>query len=274
MIANSPAYFTLPITANSISTQSEKHGDRLLARLIEILAPTKSSVELMPVSRIIDALSNSRPICFFAASGNLERSRITYAARLSISPAVNVIIRKETLAKFPQWENGVALADILHRPGIIGQHTQSTSFGIGADRLIRAAQGNSNLTENPLAHPANQIRMLLEKRVDYVLDYRNDLESVIESGAAPADQLVTLLITDIPRTTDTYVLCPKDSWGLSAIRAIDRGLQKMAGEPLYREATLSEFPTSTRALYGANIEHFLAERGQPQTEWVIGQSEP
>lgn len=260
-VSEEPAYFSGTAGVIKVTKSSRKVGDRLISMLIDELSDMKSTIEVMPIARIIDGLASKRELCFFSAARSPDRDAVALWTPLSVSPSVALIVRPELLASHPDWQGGVNLREILALPGLSGQYNAARRFGSAADAIIAAAPA-TNLKANALAHPQNEMRMVLERRIDYALEYPSDLDDLERIGSFKPGALRPLPIRDIDPLTQSYILCPKSEWGREVMLSIDRIMRKIALTEAYRNAVNDEFTPGLRQFYKKEIDNFIAERAR------------
>lgn len=258
-IFDAPGYFSASSGQTIVSKTSNKVGDRLLALIIDAMKGTKASVQVMPIARIVKEIAAHQRLCFFAASLNPERKKIGVWTQISLAPAVMIVVRTELAEAHPDWRAGVRLRDIIAIPTMSGQYSALSALGEEVDAIINSLP-QSNLKANALARPISDFRMVIERRIDYALDYPDDLEEGIKSGAIPKDALTVIPLLDVPRSNSDYALCPRDEWGIGAIQAIDRAMQEVAKDPVF-EATLREaVPPGLQGILAKDIDAFVKMR--------------
>ncbi|MCZ8075879.1 MAG: hypothetical protein O9341_17315 [Paucibacter sp.] len=253
------------------------YSDRLVAYLSERLPQIQQRSLVANSKRSWQLLARGEPVCIPAALRTPEREAVAYFIDAQWVPPPQLIVRRDRLERLPRNSAGeVDLARLLADTSLRGALFEGRSYGPHLDGLLKQAPNPSAVSLYAHAGAADKLlNMVLADRADYTLDYdfmlrlrAPDNEAIQRSapgslGGNGEAELLPLPVQGADEGMIGAMACPRNAWGLAALRQIDRVLGTPAGARFLREVVESLLTPDTRRHYSSKIDAFYRERARP-----------
>ncbi len=196
-----------------------------------------------PISSLTRALTDmkaNKNVCHPALYKTKERSKfITFSKASIINPGNRIIALKGTLGHLADGNNTIDLKKLLASQEFAFSLIKERSYGQAVDDKIgqHFSDGKSQLLAS--TDLGTVFNMVLKKRVDFTISFPFELNYFVEKNGIDQTQLVSYFIKDIPKFTLGYVACPKNEWGKSVIKKVNKVLSKTKLENDYKRAVTS-----------------------------------
>lgn len=209
-------------------------------------------------------LAQGEPMCHASALRTPEREKIAYFSNTQLSPPLQLVARRDKLALLPRNAAGeVDLARLLADPRLRGALVDGRSYGLFIDQLLGEQSARKAVDLYAASdYGSNILPMLSVGRGDYTIEQDMAL-SVGRERNPQLNELLSLPIQGASEPMQGGVACPRNAWGLAAIREIDKRLGTPAGVVMLRESFEHWLTPELRQHYGARIDAFYRERAKP-----------
>ena len=209
-------------------------------------------------------LAQGEQACHASSLRTPERERLAYFSNTQMSPPLQLIARRDKLAMLPRNAAGeVDLARLLTDERLRGALVDGRSYGLVIDKLLAEQPMRKTLVFYPASDYGSKILPMLSiDRGDYTIEQDMAL-SVGRERNPQMDELLSLPIQGASALLQAGVACPRNAWGLAAIREIDKRLGTSAGAAMLRESFERWLTPEVRQHYGARIDAFYKERAKP-----------
>ncbi len=252
-------------------------SDRLVGYLSEHLPHIQHRSLVANSKRSWQLLARGEPVCIPAALRTPEREALAYFIDAQWVPPPQLIVRRDRVERVPRNSAGeVDLARLLSDSKLRGALFEGRSYGPHLDNLLKQAQGSSAIALYAHAGASDKLlNMVLADRADYTLDYNFMLRlrapdhEAIQRSPPPASgpggdaDLLTLPVQGAEEGMIGAMACPRNAWGMGALRQVDRVLGTPAGARFLREAVEGLLSPDIRRHYGPKIDAFYRERARP-----------
>lgn len=247
------------------SGNANANAGGMAARLITFMEQhwpqVKHELLLANARRSQQMIEAGEPVCRANWLRTPEREKIAYFTNMQLTPPLQLIVRRDTVAKLPRNAAGeVILPQLLADKRLQGALVDGRSYGATLDEVLAKRPANAAVTlYSPRDAGVRMLQMLALSRTDWAIDFDMALVMV---GETPTP-LVSVPIQGASELLMGGVACPRNAWGLAAIRGIDRALGTPAGAQMLRESLLFWLTPEARAHYGPRLDAFYRERAKP-----------
>ena len=209
-------------------------------------------------------LAQGEQACHASALRTPEREKLAYFSNTQMSPPLQLIARRDKLALLPRnAASEVDLARLLADPQLRGVLVDGRSYGLFIDKLLGGLPTRKTVDFYAASDYGSKIMpMLSAGRGDYTIEQDMAL-SVGRELNPQMNELISLPIQGASEPIQVGVACPRNAWGLVAIRGIDKVLGTPAGAAMLRESFERWLTPEVRQHYGARIDAFYKERAKP-----------
>ena len=256
------------LSADPPASVDSKAGTGLATRMVAFMKLHWPEVQhqIVPANakRSWQMLAQGEPVCHASALRTPEREKLAYFSNTQLSPPLQLIARRDKLALLPRNAAGeVDLARLLADPRLRGALVDGRSYGLFIDQLL-TGQGTPKAVDLYAAadYGSKILPMLSVGRGDYTIEQDMAL-SVGRERNPQLNELLSLPIQGASELIQAGVACPRNAWGLAAIRGIDKVLGTPAGVAMLRESFERWLTPEIRQHYGARIDAFYKERTKP-----------
>ncbi|MCP4107526.1 MAG: transporter substrate-binding domain-containing protein [Desulfobacteraceae bacterium] len=183
------------------------------------------SVQL-PVKKMLEQVKKGSNYLVYGLYKTSDREQyMYYSLPCRISNPTMVVVRKNELEKFG-GKNSVSLKKLLENKKFRFLMLSSVSFGTELDPLLKEYQHNENVfieyrTDNLDKYA---LKLLLNKRVDYILSTDGTLYEANQTGTA--DKIAMIHIKEKNEYSIGYITSPKNEWGKHIIEKINHILRR------------------------------------------------
>lgn len=234
-------------------------------RMIDWLTPRLPQIEQVRVNanakRSWMLIEAGEPVCHTGAVRLPERERQAYFTSTRLLPPLQLIVRRELRSQLPLDAAGqVDLPRLLADPRLRGVRVQGRSYGAQIDPMLQRQPLSTEVATGDFG--SNVLPMLLRGHADYALEF----PFMVDVQARQRPELADLAMLPIRGVTGMVVggvACSRTSWGLAAIRLIDRALGTPEGAAMLRATQMPRLPPETERLYRDQIDAFFRQRSQP-----------
>lgn len=250
-------------------------SDRLVDYLSERLPRIQQRSVVANSKRSWQLLARGEAVCIPAALRTPEREALAYFIDAQWVPPPQLIVRRDRQHLVPRNSSGeVDLARLLNEGALRGALFEGRSYGPFLDKLL-SRPGAGTLAFYAHAGSSDKLlNMVAADRADFTLDYEfmlrlraPDSEAIQRSPPPPTAlgerELVLLPIQGADEGMIGAMACPRNPWGLAALRQIDRVLGTPAGARFLREAVEGLLSPDTRRHFSGKIDAFYRERARP-----------
>ena len=210
-------------------------------------------------------LSEKEEACHVGAQQTPEREKLAYFTPFAVLPPLQLVVRKDTVAKLPLTTDGeVVLADLLASPTLKGMLIDTRSYGKGLDDVIaQRARKDTVMTVQAGDLGKTVPLMLAARRGDYILEYEFVLNYHKQQNKPQLDDVTSLPIAGFSKALLTNVVCPRSPWGQKTIRRIDSILSKTVDSNGIRASVEAWLSPETNKRYKAEMNAFAKGRKKP-----------
>ena len=192
-----------------------------------------------PISSLTRALTDmksNKNVCHPALFNTEERSKyIVFSKASIINPGNRIIALKGTLDHLAEG-NTIDLKRLLERHEFYFSLIKERSYGQAVDDKIGQHLSDSQSQLLASTELSTVFNMVLKKRVDFTIAFPFELNYFIEKNGIGQNQFASYFIKDIPNFSLGYVACPKNEWGKSVIKKVNKVLSKTKLENSYKRA--------------------------------------
>ncbi|MFE8070498.1 TIGR02285 family protein [Marinobacteraceae bacterium S3BR75-40.1] len=218
--------------------------DRLLELLTEALPQYAHKRTILPTQRLLRALEEGDNVCNPAMKITPEREEyIVFSRRPSIiAPSNGITIRSEERDRF--GEPPVALERLLKETSLVLGIEAGRAYGPGIDPLLERHKASDSVRRR-FSSPAypGLIKMLVRRRVDYVLGFPMEFSYVKETQNLERE-IAFLPLKEPSKFSYSYIGCSKTATGRRFITDIDQALTSIRKTEEYRKAIERWLPPS------------------------------
>ena len=207
-------------------------------------------------------LGDKEEVCHIGAQLTPDREKLAYFVPFAVLPPLQLVVRKETVARLPLNADGeVLLPELLANPAFKGLLIDMRSYGKGLDEVLaRRARKDAVAMVQPGDLGKMVPQMLAAKRGDYILEYEFVVNYQKQQNQPLLDDLTSLPIAGFSKILTSNVVCPRSPWGRNAIRRIDAILAKTADTNGIRASVESWLSPETIKRYKADMNAFAQRR--------------
>lgn len=210
--------------------------DRLLHLLTDALPQYTHKRSIVPTARLLSFMEKGDNVCNPAMKITPERKEyIVFSQRPSIiAPSNGITIRAEDQNLF--GEPPVSLETLLKNPNLVLGIEFGRAYGPNIDQLLTQYKASDSVYKR-FSSPAyfGLIKMLMHKRVDYVLGFPMEFSYVKHTRKLTQD-IVFLPLKEPKEFSYSYVGCSKTATGRQLIAEIDTALAGIRKSEDYRDA--------------------------------------
>ncbi len=256
------------LSADPPPSAESKLGIGLAARMLAFMKlqwpEVQHQILQANAKRSWQLLAQGEPACHASALRTPEREKLAYFSNTQIFPPLQLIVRRDKLDLLPRNAAGeVDLARLLADPRLRGALVDGRSYGLFIDQLL-AGRGLPKVVDLYAAadYGSKILPMLSVGRGDYTIE--QDMALAVGRERNPQlQELLSLPIQGASEPLQAGVACPRNAWGLAAIREIDKRLGTPAGVAMLRESFERWLTPEVRQNYGVRIEAFYKTRAKP-----------
>lgn len=247
---------------NSTAANPKANGvtDRVV-RYLKVWWPgVEHEVVVANTKRSWQMIEEGRPVCRANVVRTPDREKIAYFTNTQLTPPSQLVVRRDKLTRLTRTASGeVLLPQLLADTSLRGALVDGRSYGTGVDEMIAKRPAGSHVAlYSPRDFGGRILQMLSLDRADYSIEPDMALLMVGD----PKD-LVTVPIRGASDLVMAGIACPRNPWGLAAIRNIDRAFGRPEGAATLREGLMHWLTPETRAHYAAQFDQFYRERSRP-----------
>lgn len=208
--------------------------DRIRTLLDDRLLGSSARTLRAPFPRVLASLADGADLCFIGGVKTPEREAFAVFSRpVTMFYPLRIVVHasdREHFAARAPLSLPTLLADRSLRTSVL----RSRSLGSRIDTLLAQAGSSQAGSLHVHAEFDEAFRMLLAKRLDYLVEY-----PVIASYGArklgQPDAFVALPFAEAPEPVFARVMCPKTEWGRRLVARIDAILRVERATPAYRQ---------------------------------------
>ncbi|WP_374580199.1 TIGR02285 family protein [Pseudoduganella sp.] len=202
--------------------------------------------------------------CVVAALHTAERERLAHFVDTNLVPPLQLIVREATLARLPLNAHGEAdLEKVLADRQLRGIIVERRSYGQKVDRAIAGRPPGSRLETTSVGDfGRNVLKLVSHGRADYTIDYDYSLQYASRSEP-DIGKLHTVPIVQNNKPMLAGIACPRNAWGLAAVRRIDAIVGTREGAAAMLKAQSSWHTPASLQRYAAQIGEFQQQRSKP-----------
>ncbi|MBT9494119.1 MAG: TIGR02285 family protein [Paucibacter sp.] len=256
------------LSADPPPTADGKSNAGLTGKLVSFMTQqwpeVKHEILQANAKRSWQLIAQGEPVCHGSALRTPEREKLAYFSPTLMGPPLQLIARRDKLAALPLNSAGeVDLARLLADARLQGALVGGRSYGQYIDKALSPLSAYQTLAFYSASDYGSKILpMLLAGRADYTIEQDMAL-SVGRENNPQMMALVSLPIQGASELIAAGVACPRNAWGLAAIREIDKRLGTPAGAAMLRESFERWLTPELRQRYGAQLDAFYKERARP-----------
>jgi len=202
--------------------------------------------------------------CVVAALRNAERDKLAYFVNTNLVPPLQLVAQESTLPRLPLNAHGEAdLQKLLADPVLRGIVVERRSYGAAVDDLLARRPANSRLETTSVGdYGRNVLKLVVHGRVDYTLDYDYALQYASKSEPE-VGALKTVPIAQNNKPMLGGIACPRNAWGMAAVKRIDQIVGTPEGAAAMIKAQNSWHTPASQQRYAAQISEFQRQRAKP-----------
>ncbi len=211
-------------------------------------------------------IGNGEPACHTTALHTAEREKLAYFSDILLVLPAQLIVNRAHLAALPLNAKGeVELPQMLSQGSLHGALVEGRSYGAVVDAAVASRPAGGSLKFfSSQGFGDNVLQMVLNGYADFTIDFDVALRTLDERGIARS-QLVGVPIQGASEPLLVGIACPRNAWGLSAIRQIDKLMASPAGIAMLRSAGTRWATPEILRIYGPRLEQFYKERSKLTT---------
>ncbi|OQP86504.1 hypothetical protein BTR14_10875 [Rhizobium rhizosphaerae] len=203
--------------------------DRIRNLLSHQLGDLPQAVLTAPFPRIVTALKAGADWCFIGGVKTPERETFAvFSKPVAMFYPLRVVINSADRARFEALQPLSLLLLMRDHPELQTSVLRNRSFGPQFDALQNAypaANQHSDFLE--------AFRMLMNRRLDYLVEYSN-IATYHARRLGKPDGLVLLPMTEVSEPVYARVMCARTAQGLAVVDRIDHVLDQERDTPAYR----------------------------------------
>lgn len=239
--------------------------DRLLQLLADALPKYTHKHTIVPTARLLSFLEKGHNVCNPAMKITPDRKEyIVFSQRPSIiAPSNGITIRAEDQNLF--GEPPVVFERLLNSPNLVLGIEFGRAYGPEIDQLLTRYKASDSVYER-FSSPAyfGLIKMLMRKRVDYVLGFPMEFSYVKHTRKLTQD-IAFLPLKEPEEFSYSYVGCSKTAAGRQLITEVDKALARIRKTEDYREAIERWLPPVLHESFRQHYkEEFLTHQRTPE----------
>ncbi|MBF0290210.1 MAG: hypothetical protein HQM14_20530 [SAR324 cluster bacterium] len=190
----------------------------------------------MSWARFWSDIQIGKHICNIFAFKNPKREKYTeFSVPISIFLSNSIIMKKSTLKRLKLGNpKSMSLLELMNKKGIKGFLERSRSYSAPLDKLLSEHERGSNIYRQALKSAAT-VPMLLENRIDYLLEYPAIASYVRKQNMDIPGEVVSVQIEEIKPYTWGYLACPKNEWGKKLIGRVNKIAMREKSTMYYRD---------------------------------------
>lgn len=256
------------LSADPPSAKDSASNTGLTAQLVHFMTrqwpEVRHTIVQANARRAWQMLAQGEPACQASSVRTPEREKLAYFTNTLLGPPLQLIARRDKLDALPRNAAGeVDVERLLADPRLRGALVDGRSYGGPIDKLLARRPPNPALTLYAASDFGSKLLpMLAIDRADYSIEYDIALSQEREHNPQMS-RLISLPIEGASEPMQVGVACPRNAWGLAAIRGIDKALGTPAGAAMLRQAGDRWLTPESRQHYGARMDAFYKERAKP-----------
>lgn len=228
-----------PINTADISQSGGISGE-ILGVLERGLPEYTHDHQEMNLLRIMSSLEEQKNVCCNYLFKNPEREKKGYfSLPLRINLPLRIIMRKDAFDDMGQ-PAVLSIMTLLRDTELRCVFEKGRSYSL-LDPIIQQFSKRSN-TKVEVINSTQLLKMLDSNRIDFLIDYSYAVSN--NSHATQQyndDQIVFVPIEEIFEYAYSYVICPKNDWGMRVIKDVNRVLRQEVPNESYLEILKSPF---------------------------------
>lgn len=213
-------------------SQSGGITGEVLGVLVNELSQYDHQFREMNLLRIMKSLEDQQNFCCNYLFKTPEREKIGYfSLPLRINLPLRAIMRKEAFKDLGQPEK-ISFLSLLEDTQLRSVFEQGRSYSV-LDPIIDRFSGDSTITVEVITND-RQFKMLAANRIDFLIDYSYALANSADAMEQYNDgRIVFVGIEEIFEYAFSYVVCPKNDWGMKVIKDVNRVLREEVAKESY-----------------------------------------
>ncbi len=228
-----------PINTTDISQSGGISGE-VLGVLERGLPQYTHDYQEMNLLRIINSVEEQENVCCNYLFKTPEREKSGhFSLPLRINLPLRIIMRKDAFNDMGQPAI-LSIMTLLRDTQLRSIFEKGRSYSL-LDPIINQFSKRSN-TKVEVTTSAKLFKMLAANRIDFLIDYSYAVTN--NSHATQQyndDQIVFVAIEEIFEYAYSYVICPKNDWGMRVIKDVNRVLREEVPKESYLEILKSPF---------------------------------
>ena len=210
-------------------------------------------------------LGEKEEACYVGALQTPEREKVAYFTPFAVLPPLQLVVRKDTVAKLPLNADGeVILSELLASPALKGMLVDKRSYGKGLDEVIAQRSPKDAVMTIQAGDLGKTVPLMLAaRRGDYTIEYDFILNYHKQQNEPLLEDLLSLPIAGFSKMLTTNVVCPRSPWGQKIIRRVDAILARTVDSNGIRAGVEAWLSPETNRRYKADINAFVKNRKRP-----------
>ena len=203
--------------------------DRIRSLLSQQLADLPQAVLTAPFPRIVSALKSGADWCFIGGVQTPDRELFAaFSKPVAMFYPLRIVVHSADRARFDAMKPLSLLSLMRDHPELQTSVLRNRSLGPQVDALLRAYP-----VRNQHSDFLEAFRMLMNRRLDYLVDYSNIATYNAQRLGRPGGLLV-LPMSETPEPVYARVMCARPDRGQAVLDRINQVLDRERASPAYR----------------------------------------
>ena len=249
-----------PIGIGSGVLENKGIVDKIAQALAQELPEYDHVYKRANLKRILCVIGNEKKACIAGLIKTNERAETIHYNNVStaILTPLSIIVRTEDVKKFGDSQE-VSLEAILKEDRFKIAVSEKISFSSEIDQLLEKYKANKNIKRMAMTNLIqNFLNMIANKRIDYTIGYPWMVEYV-SGQLGMKGKFSSIPLRESKKPIIYYAACPKNEWGKSLAKKIDKALKKIRGEKEYRKIIEEWMAPASLSDYRKRYDDFLQE---------------
>jgi len=206
----------------------------------QVLPEMKHQFVEMTPARAWRTMQNDELLCHPASLKSKERSQYAVFSRpWTLVPQKSVILRAGDSSRWFGEQQSISAAELFQRQDLILGLAKDNSFYVHLSPWLSDSHAENHAVRlgSRLAL-SNLHRMLMSKRIDYMLEYPWVIgyfdKILIQQGRYLRDPIVSLPFREMPQFAKAYISCTNNAEGRRLIEQINHWLEKNINTDQFR----------------------------------------
>lgn len=194
----------------------------------------------MNLLRIISSIKDQTNVCCNYLFKNPEREKVGhFSLPLRINLPLKIIMRKDAFEDMGQ-PSILSIMTLLRDTQLRCVFEKGRSYSL-LDPIINQFSNRSNI-EVAVVTRKSLLKMLDANRIDFFIDYYYAVTNNSHATEQYNDgQIAIVAIEEVFEYAYSYVICPKNDWGMGVIKDVNRVLREEVPKESYLEILKSAF---------------------------------